>query len=82
MTCDCEDCTQCPYDYCVDENKDNFDSEKIKLREYNYHYYQTHKDIINSQARQRYRNKIANGICVRCSNKATVGKYCKKHRRK
>ena len=81
MKCQCDDCTQCPYEYCVDETKDNSDSEMIKLREYNNHYYHTHADIICSREKARYYYKKEHGICVKCSQKAVYGLFCKKHRR-
>jgi len=82
MSCQCNDCTQCPYDYCIDENKDNYNSDKVKLREYNNHYYHTHKEIICSHERARYYYKKEHGICVKCSRPATIGYYCEKHIRR
>lgn len=80
MKCNCNDCTLCPYDYCIDEEKDNSDTEIINLREYNNRYREAHKDTINSRNRIRYQYKKAHGICVRCSNKAVRGIFCESHR--
>ena len=80
MKCNCNDCMECPYDYCLDEERDNSDTARIRLQEYNNRYRNEHKDTINSRNRLRYQWKKTHGICVRCSNKAVRGIFCERHR--
>lgn len=79
--CKCSDCTKCPYDYCIDEDKDNSEGAVVLYREYTNGYYASHRDKINSQAKARYRYKREHGICVKCKEKAVDGgSYCLKHK--
>ena len=80
MKCNCYDCTKCPHEYCIEEDKDNENSPEIKQREYFSEYYKKNRTKLNDYQRARYQWKIANGICVRCSEKATDGHYCARHK--
>ena len=72
--CKCSDCTKCPYPYCLDEEKDNGD---VEYRQRSYYYRNRSKVLEKAKARREYRK--AHGICVKCTNPATIGIYCAYH---
>jgi len=73
--CKCSDCTRCPYDWCIDEDKDNGEVVKKDARAY----YQANRVRILERAKARREYRKAHGICVRCSRPAVKGVYCPIH---
>ena len=73
--CKCSDCTRCPYDWCIDEDKDNGEVVKKDARAY----YQENRVRILERAKARREYHKAHGICVRCSRPAVNGTYCGIH---
>lgn len=73
----CNDCTRCPYDYCINEKKE---MREIRDRtDYFKKYNAMNKEKINRAHRRTYEERKEKGICVRCSSKATHGLYCRDH---
>lgn len=73
----CTDCTRCPYEYCINEEKEPV--EKPDRTEYFEEYQKINKEKIYAAHREAYKEKKENGICVRCAKKATHGLYCRDH---
>lgn len=73
--CKCSDCTRCPYDWCIDEDKDNDEAVKKDSQIY----YQQHKAQILARMKAQREAKKAQGLCVRCNRKAIKGVYCGIH---
>lgn len=78
--CKCSDCTKCPYEYCVDENKENDGRISAQHYEAIKRYQAAHRDQIRQKQKERYRYKLEHGICVACREPATAGRYCAKHK--
>ena len=76
--CKCSDCTRCPYDWCIDESKEN--EGKADQTENIYKYYILHKDEIARRSKERREYRKANKLCVRCGKPATRGLYCGIHK--
>ena len=77
--CKCSDCTRCPYDYCIDEDKENDGSQRMAYREQQKTYYERYRAEILKGQRERRQARLANGQCAVCNSKATVGIYCAYH---
>lgn len=71
------ECSTCPYEYCIDEEKE----QKVwgDRTEYQRQYHKENREKVNEKHRSAYYLKKQNGICVRCDKKATHGAYCYEH---